>query len=73
MSEGYDRIVEHPEDLERWRAMSPADRLRIGLELMDMAWLFLQHLPPEEAQRRLDLAREPWRGSEVRETPERKP
>ena len=49
------------QDIERFRRMTPAERLRIGLDLTDLAWRFLLRLPPEEAQRRLDLAREPWR------------
>lgn len=52
--------VQHPEDLARWRAMTPEERLRIGLDLTDMAWRFLERLPAEEAQRRLDLSRQPW-------------
>ena len=52
--------MQRPEDLERWRAMRPEERLRIGLDLTDLAWRFLLRLSVEEAQRRLDLAREPW-------------
>jgi len=48
------------EDVERFRKMKPVERLRIGLDLTDLAWRFLLRLPPEEIQRRLDLAREPW-------------
>ena len=50
----------HEEDLARFRRMTPAERLKIGLDLTDMAWRFLLRLPPEEIQRRLDLGREPW-------------
>lgn len=48
------------DDIERFRRMEPAERLKIGLDLTDLAWRFLLRLPPEEIQRRLDLAREPW-------------
>jgi hypothetical protein len=41
--------------------MKPEERLRIGLDLTDSAWLFLLRLPAEERQRRLDLGREPWK------------
>jgi hypothetical protein len=47
-------------DLERLRRLTPAERLRLGLDLTDLAWRFLMRLPPEEAQRRLDLGRERW-------------
>jgi hypothetical protein len=40
--------------------MTPEDRLRIGIDLTELAWKFLLRLPPEEAQRRLDLSRQPW-------------
>jgi hypothetical protein len=52
--------VQHPQDLERWRKMSPAERLRIALDLTDLAWQFLLRLPAEERERRLAIAREPW-------------
>jgi hypothetical protein len=52
--------MQHLEDLQRWRAMSPAERARIGVDLTDLAWRFLLRLSAEESQRRLDLAREPW-------------
>jgi hypothetical protein len=48
------------EDIERFRRMKPAERLRIGLDLTDLAWRFLLRLRPQEMQRRLDLARQPW-------------
>jgi hypothetical protein len=50
----------HSESLDSYRRMTPAERLRIGLDLMDFGWGFLLALPPEERQRRLDLARQPW-------------
>jgi hypothetical protein len=56
----------HEEDLERLRRLTPAERLRIGLDLTDLAWRFLLRLPPEEAQRRIDLGREPWNPPEPR-------
>ena len=40
--------------------MTPAERLKIGLDLTDLAWRFLLRLPPAEIQRRLELARAPW-------------
>jgi hypothetical protein len=46
--------------LERFRQMTPAERLALGMALLEMAWGFLMHLPPEERQRRLRLARPPW-------------
>ncbi len=65
VSQSYHSGVLHPEDLERLRRMSPEDRLRIGLDLTDLAWRFLMLLPREEAQRRLELAREAWDPPEV--------
>jgi len=50
--------------------MKPEDRLRIGLDLTELAWKFLVRLPPEEAQRRLDLSRQPWSAPNTAE-PER--
>jgi hypothetical protein len=50
----------HPEDIQRFRAMTPAERLRIALHLRAIGWRFLLRLSKEEAQRRLDCAREPW-------------
>jgi hypothetical protein len=47
--------------IESVRRMTPAERLRLGLDLMNFAWRFLDRLPIEERQRRLDLARRPWR------------
>ena len=52
--------VQRDEDLERWRRMSPAERLAIALDLMDLGWLYLLRLSPEERERRLELSREPW-------------
>ncbi|MFY9346004.1 MAG: hypothetical protein WAT39_26170 [Planctomycetota bacterium] len=46
--------------LERIRQMTPAERLAMGMALLDQAWGFLMHLPVAERQRRLDLARPPW-------------
>ncbi len=46
--------------IETVRRMTPAQRLEIGLGLMDLVWGFLVHLPVEERQRRLKLARRPW-------------
>lgn len=50
--------------------MRPEERLRVGLDLTDLAWRFLMNLSPEEIRRRLDLAREAWRppASDARRT-----
>jgi hypothetical protein len=48
------------EDIQRLRQLSPGDRARMGLEATQLAWRFLRNLTPEERQRRLDRAREPW-------------
>lgn len=50
----------HPEYLESLRKMTPAERLKLSLDLMDLGFAFLYRLPPEEIQRRLDLSRQPW-------------
>jgi hypothetical protein len=53
--------VLHPEDIERFRNMTPAERIELGFQLADMGWRFLRTLPPEEEQRRLTIARgRPW-------------
>lgn len=49
-----------PEDLERLRKLTPSERARMGIEATRLAWRFLRALTPEERQRRLDRAREPW-------------
>lgn len=59
--------MQHAEDLARWRAMTPEERLRIGLDLTELAWRFLERLSPEEAQRRLDLSRQRWNPPEAPE------
>jgi hypothetical protein len=48
--------MQHPEDIERWRRMTPAERLEIALHLRRIGWQFLRRLPAAEAQRRLDIA-----------------
>jgi hypothetical protein len=49
------------EDIERIRSMTPDQRARITVDLMELGWSFLRALSPQEAQRRLDLARRtPW-------------
>ncbi len=48
------------EDIEHLRKLRPGDRARMGIEATQLAWRFLLRLPPEERQRRLDRAREPW-------------
>ncbi len=50
----------HPEYLESLRRISPGDRLRMTLDLMDLGWAFLFLNPPQEIERRLRLARRPW-------------
>jgi hypothetical protein len=45
--------------------MSPAERLKIGIDLTNLAWRFLMQLPSAEAQRRLDLSREPWNPPQI--------
>lgn len=48
-------------DIDRLRRMTPDERARIAVDLMDLGWRFLLALPAEEAQRRLDLSRrDPW-------------
>jgi hypothetical protein len=54
--------VLHAEDIERFRRMTPEERIRLGLDLANLGWLFLERLSPEERQRRIDLMkRQPWR------------
>lgn len=48
------------EDIEELRKLTPGDRARMGIEATRLAWRFLVRLTPEERQRRLDRAREPW-------------
>jgi len=48
---GKDRIA-------AYRAMSQEERWREVEQLMTLAWRSLQHLPPEEIQRRLDRDRQ---------------
>lgn len=48
------------EDIERLRKLTPSDRARMGIDTTCLAWRFLRNLTPEEQQRRLDRAREPW-------------
>jgi len=66
----YHPAMLHEEQIRALRAMTPAERLRIGIDLTDLAWRFLLTLPPEEAQRRLDLEREPWNSPPEREPEE---
>ena len=49
--------------------MSPAERLKIALDLTDLAWQFLLRLPAEERERRLAIAREPWNPPPATEPP----
>jgi hypothetical protein len=57
----YDLPVIHSEDLERFRKMTPEERVRLGQDLANLGWEFLLRLPPEERQRRMDLVkRQPW-------------
>jgi len=48
-------------DIEALRKLTPGQRAVMGIEATRTAWRFLLTLTPEERQRRLDLAREPWR------------
>jgi hypothetical protein len=54
------------EDIERLRKLSPSDRARMGLDATALAWRVLLTLTPEERQRRLDRAREPWNPPKTR-------
>jgi hypothetical protein len=47
-----------PEQIERYRRMSPAERLKETEELMTLAWRMLLELPAEERERRLRIIRE---------------
>jgi hypothetical protein len=49
-----------PAELEQIRKLTPGERVELGLELLDLAWGFLMHLPAEEIQRRLDLGKQRW-------------
>jgi hypothetical protein len=40
--------------------MTAAERLRIGLDLMNYGWKFLERLPPEERARQWKLAQSEW-------------
>jgi hypothetical protein len=44
-----------PEEIERYRRMSVADRIRETVELMELAEAALDALPPEERARRLRI------------------
>jgi hypothetical protein len=46
--------------LEKLKRMTPGERLAMGMNLLDIAWGFLMHLPAEERLRRLQLARPAW-------------
>jgi len=61
----------HDAQIRSLRSLSAAQRLRLGLDLTDVAWRFLASLPPAEAQRRLELGREPWDPPRVPETARR--
>lgn len=45
------------EQIEAFRRMPPEERWKVTVELMEFAWRSLLELPPEERERRLDLAR----------------
>ena len=45
------------EQIERYRRMTIKERWAEFEELMDLAWRTLMALPPEERNRRLDVAR----------------
>ena len=44
-----------PKDIERYRRMTPAERLRETIALMEFDEALLASLPPEERDRRLRL------------------
>jgi len=45
------------ERLEAYRKMTPAQRWAETLALFEYGWEILMRLPPEERERRLDIAR----------------
>ncbi len=45
------------EQIEAFRRMSPAERWKLQVELMDAAWTALQRLPPDEFRRRMEYLR----------------
>lgn len=45
------------ERLEAYRRMTPAERWAETLRLLEFGWEMLQRLPPEERERRLEIAR----------------
>ncbi len=47
-------------DLEDIRKLTPGQRIELGLELLDLAWGFMLHLPEAEIQRRLVLSKQRW-------------
>jgi len=45
------------EQLDAFRRMSPAERWKLQVELMDAAWEDLEKLPAEEFRRRMEYLR----------------
>ena len=45
------------EQLEAFRRMSPAERWKLQVELMDAAWEEMEKLPAEEFRRRMEYLR----------------
>ena len=45
------------EQLEAFRRMSPSERLKLQVALMDAAWEDLEKLPAEEFRRRMEYLR----------------
>lgn len=43
-----------PEEIARYKAMSPEDRFELFRRLMNFAWQSMLELPEEERRRRLD-------------------
>lgn len=41
-----------PEEIERYRRMTPEDKIREFVDLMDVAFAVLADLPPDERRRR---------------------
>ena len=43
--------------LEAFRKMTPGERWKLQVELMDAAWAEMEKLPPDELRRRLEYLR----------------
>jgi len=49
--------VQSSEQLEAYRRMTPEERWKITVQLMEFAWMSLMALDPGERERRLEVAR----------------